>query len=660
MAPKKSEIWSHFSDETNGKVKCSYCGQILSVKNKSTSTLIRHMNNKHPTQTISRQRVLEPHLEEIEENMETPSTSAQQSTKQAEVSSSFTSTTKQGQPAQSSSVSKLQSITSFFQRPLSMNKQKEIDKQLICMITKEYHPFSIIEDQEFRRLLNLLNPSYKIPTRKTVSNSLIPAFYNQIVDIVKERIERAFAVCITTDGWTSRSNDSFFSVTAHYIVEEEKRTFLTSDLLGCISYTERHTAENISNMLKEVINEWKITNKIAAIVSDNAANMKAAVRHGGWRYWGCFAHSLNLVTQSGLCEIKEVVDKIKVIVTYFKRSSHACAQLKATAERMDMPPLKLKNDVVTRWNSTYDMIARFLKMKNAIISTLAILNTSSNRNQREEFASITQLENEEWILAEQAIEVFEIFNLVTIAISTETSISASTIIFYYKQIVKHLNKFDINKTLPQIENLIKKLQLELKNRFQDIESNNLIAQATILDPRFKKFGFIDENKFRQAQEILYTKVASTKLLQATLENTNDTNITENNSKQDIHSTSGKDDALQSLWQDFDMEVQQHLKPNNPRASAILEVDKYLDEPILPRKDNSGISQDPFIWWHHRKHIYPRLYQIMKTRLCIMATSVPSERVFSKAGQIINEKRERLKTNKASQVIFLSYNLNNND
>lgn len=301
MAPKKSQIWGHFSAEIEGKVKCLYCGQTLSVKNKSTSTLIRHINHKHPTQplTLSRQTV-----------DETDSAQQSQSSVSASCSSVQSKSAAQPQPSTSSGAVKIQHITSFFQKPLPISKQKEIDKQLICMITKEYHPFSIVEDKEFTRLLYLLNPNYKVPTRKTISHSLIPAFYNETVDLVKCRLERAFAVCLTTDGWTSRTNDSFYSITAHYIVEEENNIFLSSDLLGCISYTERHTAENISNKLKEAIDQWQVTNKIAAVISDNAANMKAAVRIGGWPFWGCFAHSINLVAQSGINEIKEVVDKI--------------------------------------------------------------------------------------------------------------------------------------------------------------------------------------------------------------------------------------------------------------------------------------------------------------------------------------------------------------
>lgn len=46
---------------------------------------------------------------------------------------------------------------------------------------------------------------------------------------------------------------------------------------------------------------------------------------------------------------------------------------------------------------------------------------------------------------------------------------------------------------------------------------------------------------------------------------------------------------------------------------------------------------------------------MKRRLCIVATSVPSERIFSKSGQIINEKRTRLGHKRVSELVFLNFN-----
>lgn len=40
---------------------------------------------------------------------------------------------------------------------------------------------------------------------------------------------------------------------------------------------------------------------------------------------------------------------------------------------------------------------------------------------------------------------------------------------------------------------------------------------------------------------------------------------------------------------------------------------------------------------------------------IVATSVPFERIFSKTGQIINDRRTRLQPNKVKQLIFLNAN-----
>jgi hypothetical protein len=42
--------------------------------------------------------------------------------------------------------------------------------------------------------------------------------------------------------------------------------------------------------------------------------------------------------------------------------------------------------------------------------------------------------------------------------------------------------------------------------------------------------------------------------------------------------------------------------------------------------------DPQHGWNDRKVLHPRLYTVVKKRLCVVATSVPCERIFSKTGQ----------------------------
>ncbi|GBP36452.1 hypothetical protein EVAR_88032_1 [Eumeta japonica] len=55
MSPRhKSKLWEHFTRTGNGKVKCSHCCREMSVKNKSTCSLIRHMIRLHPSINITK------------------------------------------------------------------------------------------------------------------------------------------------------------------------------------------------------------------------------------------------------------------------------------------------------------------------------------------------------------------------------------------------------------------------------------------------------------------------------------------------------------------------------------------------------------------------------------------------------------------------------
>ncbi|XP_025420114.1 zinc finger BED domain-containing protein 6-like [Sipha flava] len=94
------------------------------------------------------------------------------------------------------------SIANFIHKPMPMSKSK----MLVKMIVKEYHPFSVVEDEEFRNLIKMLSPTYIIPSRKKITQSLLPQMFDMTVECVKDRLKNVEAVCLTTDGWTSRTN----------------------------------------------------------------------------------------------------------------------------------------------------------------------------------------------------------------------------------------------------------------------------------------------------------------------------------------------------------------------------------------------------------------------------------------------------------------------
>lgn len=255
-------------------------------------------------------------------------------------------------------------------KTLPRNRIQQLDEQLVRMIAKGY-ALRMVDEVEFRKFVEMLNPGYTLPTRKPLSESLLPKLYNKVHEAVEKQIQKAAAICITTDAWTSSVNDGYIAITAHFIDTEMHK--LCTVMIGCIEYEERHTSINIKSFLEATFLQWNINGYVNVVVSDNASNVLSAVRLGGWRSLSCYAHTINLVVQSSIREISDTVNRVKAIVEYFHRSNPAKKKLAEMQEQMHISALKLKQDVPTRWNSTYDMLMRLLRVKEALIATLAIM-----------------------------------------------------------------------------------------------------------------------------------------------------------------------------------------------------------------------------------------------------------------------------------------------
>ena len=252
-------------------------------------------------------------------------------------------------------------LSTWIARPASVTRQKRVNSAILHMIVKDLQPFSVVDDEGFRSLLHVIDPSIIIPSRTTLSRHHLVEAYDDAIIRLKARLADIDAVGLTTDSWTSRSTENYVAVTAHYVTADYK---LESCLLECFKYSERHTAENLHDEMKRVVSEWHLENKVVSITTDNAANISAAIRITGWKHLPCFAHTLNLVVQSGMTAIKPVQDKVKAIVEYFRKSTTAAEKLRVLQQQMtpEQQPLKLTNDVPTRWNSTYYMFRRIIQV----------------------------------------------------------------------------------------------------------------------------------------------------------------------------------------------------------------------------------------------------------------------------------------------------------
>uniref|UniRef100_A0A146KPU4 Zinc finger BED domain-containing protein 1 n=1 Tax=Lygus hesperus TaxID=30085 RepID=A0A146KPU4_LYGHE len=68
-----------------------------------------------------------------------------------------------------------------------------------------------------------------------------------------------------------------------------------------------------------------------------------------------------------------------------------------------------------------------------------------------------------------------------------------------------------------------------------------------------------------------------------------------------------------------------------------------------------IDDDILVWWRDHSLSFPCVSKLAKKYLCAVATSTPSERVFSAGGRVITDQRTCLTGEHADQLIFLSMN-----
>lgn len=74
-------------------------------------------------------------------------------------------------------------LSSYISEKMTPDKKEEIDRDLLDLFIKDYQPFSIVEDAGFKKFTKWI-PGYELPSRKTISNSMIPALYHESFNMI--------------------------------------------------------------------------------------------------------------------------------------------------------------------------------------------------------------------------------------------------------------------------------------------------------------------------------------------------------------------------------------------------------------------------------------------------------------------------------------------
>lgn len=197
---------------------------------------------------------------------------------------------------------------------------------------------------------------------------------------------------------------------------------------------------------------------------------------------------------------------------------------------------------------------------------------------------------------------------------------------------------------------------DLKQRYSDDQLCLLLDCATYLDARFKNTFVADADKVKQ------------KLLRDITELASSTNVpwvakTEKSATEELPEKrpklcSGLVGVLARIKQDKKQSESQSNSDPDADVSMSIATSVKHEFSLYDELQEAAADENPLEWWKKNAGCFKLLPVLAKKYLCIGATSVASERVFSTSGNVVNAKRSRLSADTVDMLTFLAKNLEN--
>ena len=389
-----------------------------------------------------------------------------------------------------------------------------------------------------------------------------------------------------------------------------------------------------------------------------------------WHHLTCFAHKLNLcLNRYGIDLVPDVfrlVNKCKEIVKCFRHKGSVVSETQSQfRDFMDnlvendhtyhqivsIPNTSLKQPVPTRWNSIHTMLESIV-LNEAIINTLLYKYGKNHLNLlKSELDAIIRLVN-----------FLEPFKKISEQIQGEKYPTLSFIWPYLcrmkmlckpkepLEIVmgKEVEEDDYNVVVLKpsdggyvtddygLSELKKSVYQALQRKFPIKE---IYLLSSNLDPRFKtlkdRFLTVDQYKTSIKSFLLEIGLPDYEFFTDSL-------------LPEAQSIPPKN-KFESMFGDL---MENNLQTtNNPITT---EIESYMALPPLSSKELD--SFDLISWWKEQRINFPILSKIFRKIHGIVATSAPSERVFSISGNCVTEKRSRILPSMVDQLVFLNANI----
>ena len=211
--------------------------------------------------------------------------------------------------------------------------------------------FRSVENPHFKKMITNLRPGYEPPTRKALSDDLLPEIYEEEFDKLSRDL-KGKVVCLGTDGWSNVHNQPIVCTT---VTTDDGAVHLidTVDTSG-----NPHTAEYLTDVVREAIQktESQFGCTIGSVVTDNAKNVakmrESLKEESGVIGYGCSAHLFHLLAKD--LDVPQVSEHVVFVVKYFRNNHFACAKYREEGGKALMMPQEV------RWNTMINCLDGFI------------------------------------------------------------------------------------------------------------------------------------------------------------------------------------------------------------------------------------------------------------------------------------------------------------
>ena len=182
----------------------------------------------------------------------------------------------------------------------------------------------------------------------------------------RDRLKDIDAISIAADGWESLTRHHFLGVTGHFIDHNWELCVLT---LAIQAMEVAQTADNIAAEVEKIVEQFTSEKTLlACLTCDGAAAMMKAAKKtvGGSEFSWCVCHLLSLAAFGAVEQdpcVNKIVEVVRDISKFFRRHLPSTHLSKTQKEKGNgKTPLVPTLDVATRWNSTFAMLQKFVRL----------------------------------------------------------------------------------------------------------------------------------------------------------------------------------------------------------------------------------------------------------------------------------------------------------